>query len=109
MIFECKEPTEIELGMLYSQLLLNSKLLALIENKITEPIQIFKVLDGKLAVFNPKKNSLFFSSATDPDSALEIFIHLKSQYKLKIIEGAEELIKKIGIYLQKLCEKFSTT
>ena len=60
-------------------------------------------------MFNPKKNSLFFSSATDPDSALEIFIHLKAGYMVKVIEGAKELIEKIGDYLQKLGEKYSST
>jgi len=109
MISECNKLNEIELGIMYSQLLLNSKLLSLIENQsVSEPIKILKVSDGKLAVFNPKKNSLFFSAATDPDSALEIFIYLKADYIVKIIEGIEELIDKIGSYLQKLCEKYSS-
>lgn len=109
MIVECKSLGDTELGIMYSQLLLNSKLLALIENQsVTEPIQIFKISNEKLAVFNPKKNSLFFSAATDPKSALDIFIHLKANYIVKIIEGAEELVDKIGDYLQTLSEKYSS-
>jgi GNAT superfamily N-acetyltransferase len=109
MIVECKALGETELGIMYSQLLLNSKLLALIESQsVSEPIKIFKASDDKLAVFNPKKNSLFFSAATDPHSALNIFIYLKNHYVVKIIEGAEELVDKIGDYLKKLSRNYSS-
>jgi len=110
MIFESGSLNEIELGILYSQLLLNSKLLSLIENQSSaEPIKIFKKSNESLAIFHPQKNSLFFSATTDPVSALEIFIHLKANYIVKIIEGADELINKIGDYLRRLSETYSTT
>jgi predicted GNAT family acetyltransferase len=110
MIQESKTLNEIELGILYSQLLLNSKLLSLIENQTTaDAIKIFKVSNEKLAIFHPNKGSLFFSASTDPGSALEIFIHLKTDYIVKIIEGAAELIDAVGDYLQKLSQKYSNT
>ncbi|KTD05355.1 GNAT family N-acetyltransferase [Fluoribacter gormanii] len=109
MIVECKTLAETELGVIYRQLLLNSKLLALIENQtVADPIQIFKASNKQLAVFHPKKNSLFFPAATDPKSALDIFIYLKANYIVKIIECAEELADKIGDYLQKLSENYSS-
>ena len=52
---------------------------------------------------------MFFSATTDPESALEIFIHLKANYMVKIIEGTDELINKIGDYLHSLSEKYSNT
>ncbi len=110
MIFESNTLNEIELEILYSQLLLNSKLLSLIESQsITEPIKIFKKSNEKLAVYHPKKSSLFFSATTDLESALEIFMHLKANYIVKIIEGADELINKIDNYLHSLSEKYSNT
>lgn len=110
MISESNTLNEIELGILYSQLLLNSKLLSLIENQsITEPIKIFKMSNENLAIFHPQKSSLFFSVTTNPERALEIFIHLKANYIVKIIEGADELINKIGDYLHSLSEKYSST
>lgn len=110
MICESNTLNEIELTILYSQLLLNSKLLSLIENQsIAEPIKIFKASNEALAIFHPKKNSLFFSATTDPESALEIFIHLKASYIVKIIEGADELINKIADYLRSLSKKYNVT
>lgn len=102
MIYEGKTLNEIDLKIMYRQFLLNSKLLSLIENlRVAESIQLFKIAAGQLALFNPKKNSLYFSAAADPDSALAVFTHLNSLYLIELIEGAVALTDKIAAYLKK--------
>lgn len=102
MSYEGKTLNEIDLKIMQRQLLLNSKLLSLIENqRAVEPIQLFKIAAGQLVLFNPKKNSLYFSTATEPASALAMYTHLKTSYLIKVIEGPVALTEKIAAYLKK--------
>lgn len=110
MMGESKGLNNIELDILYSQALLNSKLLALIENqRSTEAIKIFKLSNEDLAILDLQKDSLFFSATTHPQSALEIFVHVKANYSVNLIEGSDQLIHVIGDYLSSRAEKYSNT